>query len=132
MAGQGGSVSVGGWGSHRTRSFIRSLIRASVAIVYFAVYGAGPLFAAGDKPAIKGDRELGEYLSAECVTCHQLSGKFEGIPPIVGWPDESFFEILSLYKNKERENAVMRNIAAKFSDEEIAALAAYFGSLKPK
>jgi cytochrome c2 len=23
-----------------------------------------------------GDRALGEYLSSECVTCHQLSGKY--------------------------------------------------------
>jgi cytochrome c553 len=79
-----------------------------------------------------GDRELGEYLSSECVTCHQLSGKYDGIPPIVGWPPESFVEILTEYRERRRENQVMRSIAVKFSDEEIAALAAYFGSLKPK
>lgn len=104
----------------------------SIALVVWLVLTAVPTHAAGETAPIKGDRELGEYLSAECVTCHQLSGKFEGIPPIIGWPEESFVEILSLYKNNERENAVMRNIAAKFSAEEIAALAAYFGSLKPK
>jgi len=31
-----------------------------------------------------------------------------------------------------KEPAVMQTIAGKFSGEEIAALAAYFGSLKPK
>ncbi len=77
-----------------------------------------------------GDRELGEYLSSECVTCHQLSGKYDGIPPIVGWPAESFIEILTEYREKRRDNQVMRSIAIKFTDEEIAALAAYFGSLK--
>lgn len=79
-----------------------------------------------------GDRELGEYLSSECVTCHQLSGKYDGIPPIVGWPSESFIQILTDYREKRRENQVMRSIAIKFTDEEIAALAAYFGNLKPK
>ena len=102
-------------------------LAAAVLAAALASSGAG---ATGG--AIKGDRDLGEYLSAECVTCHQLSGKFEGIPPIVGWPEESFVTIMNEYRGKQRENAVMRNIAAKFSDEEIAALAAYFGSLKPK
>lgn len=77
----------------------------------------------------KGDKAFGEYLSAECVTCHQISGKFDGIPPIIGWPDESFVEIMNEYKKKERSNAVMQTIAGRLSDEEIAALAAYFGSL---
>ncbi|MFZ1893694.1 MAG: hypothetical protein WAU59_06370 [Rhodoplanes sp.] len=79
-----------------------------------------------------GDRELGEYLSSECVTCHQLSGKYDGIPPIIGWPSESFIEVLTDYRDKRRENLVMRSIAVKFTDDEIAALAAYFGGLKPK
>ena len=104
---------------------------AAVLAAAFAVMAvpAPPRASAG---APKGDRDLGEYLSAECVTCHQLSGKFEGIPPIIGWPEDSFVTIMNEYRGKQRENAVMRNIAAKFSDEEISALAAYFGSLKPK
>ncbi len=81
----------------------------------------------------KGDQALGEYLSAECVTCHQLSGKSVGaIPPIVGIDGESFTALMNAYRKKERENQVMQNISAKFSDEEIAALAAYFESVKPK
>ena len=82
--------------------------------------------------ATAGDRALGEYLSSECVTCHQLSGRHQGIPPIVGWPENSFVEIMDEYRSKRRSNAVMQTIAGKFSGEEIAALAAYFGSLKPK
>lgn len=77
-----------------------------------------------------GDRALGRHLSSECVTCHQLSGRFDGIPPIVGWPEESFVQIMNEYKHKNREHAVMQTIAGRLSPEEIAALAAYFGSLK--
>jgi cytochrome c553 len=76
-----------------------------------------------------GDRELGEYLSSECVTCHQLSGKFDGIPSIVARPEEELIQALTEYREKVRENAVMRSIAIKFTDEEIAALASYFGSI---
>jgi len=78
-----------------------------------------------------GDKAFGEYLSSECVTCHQASGRFDGIPPIVGWPQESFVAIMKQYRAKERANPVMQTIAGKLSEEEIAALAAYFGSLKP-
>lgn len=79
-----------------------------------------------------GDRALGEYLSSECVTCHQLSGRYQGIPPIVGWPEASFVEIMNEYREKQRDNPVMQTIAGKFSSDDIAALAAYFGSVKPK
>ena len=75
------------------------------------------------------DRALGEYLSSECVTCHQVSGQYDGIPPIVGWPEESFVEIIDEYRQKKRNNPVMQTIANRLSNEEIAALAAYFGSL---
>jgi cytochrome c553 len=90
----------------------------------------GLLASAGNSAA--GDRALGEYLSSECVTCHQLSGRSQGIPPIIGWPEQSFVEIMGEYRSKRRNNPVMQTIAGKFSTDEIAALAAYFGSLKPK
>jgi cytochrome c553 len=79
----------------------------------------------------KGDRALGEYLASECVTCHQLSGQFKGIPPIVGWPESSFVEIMKEYQHRKRANPVMQMIAGRLSEEEIASLAVYFGSLKP-
>jgi cytochrome c553 len=78
------------------------------------------------------DLEYGEYLSNQCTTCHQLSGKDNGIPPIVGWDAESFIAVLASYKRKERENKAMQTIAASLGDEEMAALAAYFATLKPK
>ncbi|MFZ5693481.1 MAG: c-type cytochrome [Pseudomonadota bacterium] len=78
-----------------------------------------------------GDRAFGQYLSSECVTCHQVSGRFDGIPPIVGWPEEAFVQIMNEYKTKKRDHAVMQTIAGRLSPEEIAALAAYFGSIAP-
>src|SRR5436190_23969024 len=72
--------------------------------------------------AAQGDKALGEYLSSECVTCHQLSGRYQGIPPIVGWPEASFVAIMNEYREKRRSNLVMQNIVAKFSSDEAAAL----------
>jgi cytochrome c553 len=87
------------------------------------------LVALGGAANAGGDRELGEYLSSECVTCHQISGKFDGIPSIVARPEQDLIRALTEYREKIRENAVMRSIAIKFTDEEIAALASYFGSI---
>jgi cytochrome c553 len=86
---------------------------------------AGDVFAAPDVA-------LGEYLAGECVTCHQRSGRGDGIPSIVGWPAESFIAVIASYKSKERDNVVMQTIAARLKDDEIQALAAYFESLGPR
>lgn len=77
-----------------------------------------------------GDRELGQYLSSECVTCHKAAGKVDGgVPPIAGWAADQFIAVMNSYKAKERDNAVMQTIAGRLKDDDIAALAAYFGGL---
>lgn len=76
--------------------------------------------------AIVGDPDYGEYLSGECTTCHQASGEDKGIPSITAWPQEDFVIVMQAYKAKARPHPVMRMIAGRLSDEEIAALAAYF------
>lgn len=82
--------------------------------------------------SIAGDPAYGEYLSSECVTCHQASGEDKGIPSITGWPVWQFATVMHAYKSKHRENPVMRSIAASLADEEIAALAAYFTNLEQR
>ncbi len=77
------------------------------------------------------DLAFGEYLSNECVTCHQRSGNFNGIPSITGWPQETFVSALNAYRWRDRNNPIMQTIADQLSDEDMAALAAYFESLGP-
>ena len=78
------------------------------------------------------DKELGEYLSSQCTTCHQLSGKSSGIPSIVGWEPATFIFVMTAYKKQELPNKAMQNVASTLSDEDIASLAAYFGSINPQ
>jgi len=78
-----------------------------------------------------GDPAFGQYLSSECVTCHRVDGQDKGIPAIVGWPSDQFVAVLKSYKAKDRDNQIMQTIAGRLSDDEMAALAAYYGSLKP-
>lgn len=80
--------------------------------------------------AIVGDPDYGEYLSTECTTCHRVDGEYEGIPVITGWYEEDFVIAMHAYKRELRPHPVMQMMASRLSDEEIAALAAYFGALE--
>ena len=82
-------------------------------------------------PASAADVAYGEYLANECVTCHQKTGNFNGIPSITGWPPETFVQALNTYRWRERKNPIMQTIADQLTDEDMAALAAYFEQLGP-
>jgi cytochrome c len=69
-------------------------------------------------------------LASECSTCHQSSGGDDGIPSITQWPDEDFVVAMHAYKRKIRPHPVMQMMAGRLTDEEIAALAAYFKNLE--
>ncbi|WP_069879345.1 hypothetical protein [Bosea sp. BIWAKO-01] len=94
--------------------------------------GLAALIHAMSSAQAAGDRALGEYLSSECTACHQTSGRHDGgIPAIVGVPADQFIALMNSYRDKQRENQVMRTIAGRLSQEEVEALASYYGSLKP-
>lgn len=79
-----------------------------------------------------GDRALGEYLSSECASCHAAGAQAgAAIPALAGMPADQFVAIMGSYRAGERENAAMRNIAQQLSEQEIAALAAYYAEMKP-
>lgn len=109
----------------------KKFVAVCAALLAFAIVAGWP-----GRPfssTFRGDRAFGEYLAAECVTCHQKSGKVVGgIPAIVGWPEDQFLAVMHAYQSGQRENAIMRTIAGRFKDDELLALAAYFGSLKPQ
>ncbi|MES2549607.1 MAG: c-type cytochrome [Pseudomonadota bacterium] len=80
--------------------------------------------------AIIGDPDYGEYLASECQTCHQVDGSDQGIPSIVGWPTEDFVVAMHAYKQNLRPHPAMQMMAGRLTEEEIAALAAYFATLE--
>ena len=79
--------------------------------------------------AIEGDVVYGEYLAAECTSCHRLSGQDDGIPSIVGWPRENFLAAMVGYRSGARDHQVMRMVAQSLGDEELAALAVFFAEI---
>lgn len=97
----------------------------------FPAISVSLLLAGASTGAAAGDRELGAYLSAECVTCHQISGRETGaVPRITGWPDDHFVAVMNAYKDKHRDNPIMQTIAGRLAADEIEALAAYFGAVQ--
>lgn len=91
---------------------------------------AAAVLTIGPFGAHAGDVAYGEYLSSECVTCHQRSGHVTaGVPSIVGWPEDQFIAVMHSYRARDRDNVVMQTIAARLGDDEVAALAAYFARL---
>lgn len=85
----------------------------------------------GETGAARADeRELGRYLAGQCAACHKRTGPANAIPPISAWNMETFVAIMMAYKRNDKTNTIMQAIAQSLSDEEISALAAYFGSLE--
>ena len=100
-----------------------------VVVMALSVFAAtNPAKAEGINLAIA-DSGYGEYLSGECVTCHQKNGSDQGIPSITGLDAEAFSSIMLAYRNKELDNNVMQTVASRLDDEQIASLAVYFASL---
>jgi cytochrome c len=100
------------------------MIRWGVRLTMLSLLAFAPAARAGDDMIA-----FGEYLAGECVTCHQLTGLDNGIPSITGWDKELFVRTLRAYQQKQRSHPVMQMVTAPLSDEEMQALAAYFGSL---
>jgi len=76
--------------------------------------------------AIEADEEYGAYLGGECLTCHTPSGGGGSIPLIHAKSKDYLASALLEYKNLQRSSEVMRGVTVALSNEEIAALAAYF------
>lgn len=73
--------------------------------------------------------DYGEYLAAECTSCHRLDGVQDppgGIPSLVALAEADFIAALRDYQIGARSNAIMENVARSLGDEEIAALARFF------
>ena len=87
-------------------------------------------WASSDDALSFADIAYGEYLSGECVTCHQNEGASMEIPSIFGRDAAILFTIIKAYKNKELDNEVMQLVAGRLDDEQIASLAIYFESIE--
>jgi cytochrome c553 len=91
---------------------------------YFAVQQ--PAKAGGD-PALV---QKGKDKATVCLGCHGTSGEGNGeFPRLAGQHPDYLAKQLTDYKSGSRANGAMQAIAGNLSEDEIKALAAFFGSL---
>lgn len=83
--------------------------------------------------AMGGDLEelkaYGRHLAGECTSCHRPDGAPSAIPSLLGKTQCEFIALLTAYRDGRKTNQVMISVAKSLDDEQMAALAAYFGSL---
>lgn len=114
----------------RRRSDI-SWIGAAVAALAWALALLTPPPGTGARAQSDDARLLayGRHLANECTSCHRIDGVDNGIPSITGWPMPTFIETMRFYQSGSRPNPVMVSVSQSLDDGQIAALAAFYGSL---
>jgi sulfide dehydrogenase cytochrome subunit len=71
------------------------------------------------------------YLAANCANCHGTNGAGSvGLPGLAGLKKEYIIEQMNAFKNGKREATLMHQIAKGYTDEQIAAMAAFFEQQK--
>ena len=80
-----------------------------------------------------GDAAAGKAKAAVCAGCHGANGEGKDKnPPLAGKPEAEFVQAMKDYKSGKRKNGIMKTFTSQLSDQDMANLAAYYGSLKAK
>ncbi len=101
--------------------FNKTVFLAAVAFVPFAV-------------AAQGNAEAAKSKVSMCVGCHGIPGyrtaypTVYSVPKIAGQSAKYLENSLIAYRRGDRTHPSMRGIAASLSDQDIADLAAYYGT----
>ena len=82
-----------------------------------------------------GEAEAGSIKAIPCMGCHGIPGYFSvypsyHVPRVGGQHPEYIIAALKAYKNGDRSHKTMRAQAASLSEQDMADIAAYFGSAK--
>jgi len=95
---------------------------------------AGAPAAPAAAPQGKGDAKAAVQKIGACIGCHAIPGykasypMVYSVPMIRGQSDKYIENALNAYRSGERDHPTMRAIAGSLSDQDIADLAAYYGT----
>ena len=84
--------------------------------------------------APKGPQPTAENFHAQCIGCHGIPGyktafpEVYHVPKIAGQQPAYIIAALKAYKSGERSHPSMRGIAANMSEEQMKAMADYYGA----
>ncbi len=99
-----------------------------------AVFGLGLTFGLGSAAAwADGNAEAGQTKAAPCVACHGVNGNSVNPvwPNLAGQHPQYVAKQLEAFKSGARQDPLMSPMAMVLSDEDIADLAAYYGTQTP-
>lgn len=92
-----------------------------------AYYSSLPSVSAGGDPTLA---KSGQTKASMCLGCHGTSAEGNGqFPRLAGQHPDYLVKQLSSFKEGVRKNGHMQAIAGTLSEDDMKALAAYFGSL---
>jgi cytochrome c553 len=110
-------------------NYLRTLIFGLVTFLCFSAQASSTI-------ALTGDAARGKTLSETCATCHGADGKalMPAYPNLAGQHPSYIVRSLVEFKKGpegQRNNPIMMGMSMPLSDQDMADLAAYYGSLPP-
>ena len=74
----------------------------------------------------------GAMLGNTCAGCHGTRGVSANskIPPLAGQNPAELISVMLAYRDGSRKGTIMNRVAKGYSDDEINAIAEYFGSFR--
>lgn len=101
-----------------------------IVVTAFFVFGLGGPAGASEA----GSSEAGKVKSTECAACHGVDGNSMNPewPKLAGQHPNYLAKQLANFKDGERQNATMAPMVEKLTPEDMADLAAYFGTQNTK
>ena len=78
-----------------------------------------------------GDKVRGEAKAITCQACHGIAGNSQvpNFPKLAGQHEKYVYRQLHAYAKQDRNDAMMNNIVASLSDQDMHDLAAYYASM---
>lgn len=107
----------------RTSHKARGMALATGVVLGFAVFAAQA-----------GDPEAGAGLVQSCVACHGDEGRsqIDRYPSLAGEDEEFLFEEMKAFRDGDRQDPEMTPQVARFDDQQLADIAAYFAAQDPE
>jgi cytochrome c553 len=80
-----------------------------------------------------GDAAAGKQKIGTCMACHGANGKATApiYPNLAGQSEQYLVSALKAYKSGDRNNPIMKPMAATLSDTDVENVAAYYSSQDP-
>jgi len=81
--------------------------------------------------ALAADARAGQRKASVCMSCHGVNGISNTplVPNLAGQKEAYLIKALKDYREGRRANAIMRSMASRLSDRDVADIAAFFAAM---